>query len=492
MRSSRLQMRNSFLKLTWLVVVCNHCEDLMGGEAFIINSESKRPSRCSRVASKDKIIYLYSNIDDNDNGSFDRRNDDVSYWKLPNDFSMLLTQRAIQSFMFLTTQVRDPETCYWVEEFTAPNLIRLEKNNEKFSLADTIPNLSDLSTGKPDWQPTGNTNNNDDDPKEDGGLLLLQYHGLAAMDTIRFPTWESYFEELLEQPTDSWIIASKQLHIPNYTWEIDPSSLCSRILSVREQISREFAKDLQAVANMGGQTFDWYWDQLRQSRDQEQLDREAQQLGNINSGGDDLIDPKSLRGSRQNLLFLEINVDDPTLDHKPSPLRRGNFDLLVLLATEEAIQRVLNGWKSKKATGDLRGSEFVSYEFLENFYRERQHFFQGPLPSYGKADDILEELLSSALSFKADSDEGSGSSSASVINPTKIAELVLREREQVALEWKDIAIEAPQHHMKIQKLRLSLMMKGKNSSDNSNQGENNQAESTRNGGIHDPGPGAFE
>eukprot|EP00536_Pseudo-nitzschia_multiseries_P011336 jgi/Psemu1/205555/e_gw1.380.34.1 len=325
---------------------------------------------------------------------------------------MFLTQRSIQSFMFLTSQLRDPETCYWVEEFTQ-------------------------------------------------SLFLLKYHGLAAMDTTRFPTWESYFEEMLQQPSDRWIIASDRPHVMDYTWEIDPSSLCSRILSVREQLSREFAKDLQAVSDMGGQTFEWYWERL--------------------------LDSGSLRGSRQNLLFLEINVDDPTLDHKPSPLRWGNFDLLVLLATEESIHRVLNRWQSKKSEGDLRGAEYVSYEFLENFYRERQHFFQGPLPSYGKADDILEELLSSALSFKSDSTADGNSSSAAVINPTKIAELVLRERENVALEWKDAALEAPKHHMKIQKLRLSLMMRGDDNSNNDNQGKDNRADS-----YHDPGPGAFE
>ncbi|VEU43450.1 unnamed protein product [Pseudo-nitzschia multistriata] len=399
---------------------------------------------------------------------------------------MFLTQRAIQSFIFLTSQLRDPETCYWVEQFTEPNLVRLD-TKQSFSLGDTLPNLSDISSGKSDWRPNadGDDPKDDEDEEERRTLLLLKYHGLAAMDTVRFPTWESYFEEMLEQPTDKWIIASDQSHIPDYTWEIDPSSLCSRILSVREQLSREFASDLQAVSNMGGQTLDWYWDRLRQSREDERRE-EGQQTEGKNSGENEdnpFVDPTSLRGSRQNLLFLEINVDRPELDHKPSPLRRGNFDLLVLLATEEAIQRVLNRWQSKKSVGDLDGSEFVSYEFLEDFYKERQHLFQGPLPSYGKADDILEELLSSALSFKGDGE---------VINPTKIAEVVLRERERVALDWKDIALDSPQDHMKIQKLRLSRMMMGNDNNGNGQQGESSRGESSSNVGYHDPGPGAFE
>merc|ERR1711957_534866 len=105
---------------------------------------------------------------------------------------------------------------------------------------------------------------------------------------------------------------------------------------------------------MGGQTFDWYWEKLRQSRDNDKEDdNETNDNENRYNTQTPLItDPSSLRGSRDNLLFLEINVDDPNLDHKPSPLRRGNFDLLVLLATEEAIHRVLNRWESKRVEID--------------------------------------------------------------------------------------------------------------------------------------------
>jgi len=457
---------------------------IQGGEAF----------RIMTVSAKGRSTFLYSsnsniNSRDGDNSVGNNgRTDTGSYWRLPNDFSLFLTQRSIQSFMFLTSQLRDPETCYWVENFTQPNLALLRdsssnsrNNKPKFSLSDTIPkNDGDNGAAGNDWKPAvddDKTNNkkNESEEEERRTCHLLRYHGLAAMDSIRFPNWESYFEELLEQPTDEWIIASEQSHIPNYFWEIDPSSICSRILSVREQLSREFAKDLQVVSDMGGQTFDWYWDRLKQSRDDEQ---EQQQSNNNNIP---LIDPSSLKGSRENLLFLEISVDDPLSDHKPSPLRRGNFDLLVLLATEEAIHRVLNKWEANKSNGELQGSELASHGFLEQFYQDRQHFFHGPLPQYGKADDILEELLSSALSFKADGDDNNDSAafSSSVINPTKIAELVLREREQVALEWKEIAMEAPQHHMKIQKLRLDRMMMG----------NKNQAEGTTESSA---GDGIFE
>ena len=424
---------------------------------------------------------------------------DASYWKLPNDFYMFLTQRSIQSFMFLTHQLRDPETCYWVEDFSQPNLVPQSSSNDPkkdFSLSDSIP-LGDIANSWNDGTGKGSssTDNDKDRPETDMDKRtchLLRYHGLAAMDTALFPTWESYFETLLEEPTDTWVIASDIPHIPDYTWEIDPNSLCSRILSVREQLSKEFAKDLQAVSDMGGQTFDWYWEKLRRSRDNEANDKGNNSDSDSDSDSSEnsyntqtplITDPSSLRGSRDNLLFLEINVDDPRLDHKPSPLRRGNFDLLVLLATEEAIHRVLNRWESKRVEGDDYDDERASHSFLEEFYQERQHFFHGPLPNYGKADDLLEELL---LLDSTDCNDDA------LVNPTKIAELVLREREVVALDWMEIAREAPMHHMRIQKLRLDKMMTAAAAKNTDGvETDGGFAETTQNGGF-DPGPGAFE
>ena len=507
---------------------------------------------------------------DDDAAFFDSSNsalsDGGSYWKLPNEFSMFLTQRSIQSFMFLTSQLRDPETCYWVEEFTQPNLVQYEepiqskkkgnnsgsrsssgsqqgnKDNTKNEESDTttdfssIPHLGDITTGgeRDCWTPkkkkessssnssssTSDSNNDmkdkdtkatnrddtdDNKEEEQRKCHLLRYHGLAAMDTIVFPTWDSYFELMIEEPTDTWIIASEQSHIPNYTWNLDPMSLCARILSVREQLSKEFLYDLQVVSNMGGQTLDWYWTRLKQQRDDDDA---------VSSSSPPFLGVTSLKDSRDNLLFLEINVDNPLLDHKPSPLRRGNFDLLVLLATEEAIHRVLNHWEHQRVqqfkqhdqnndadhdTDDEYDAEAkASHTFLESFYEERQHIFHGPLHKYGKADDILEELLDSAIIFRGggntddDNDDASLSAPPMIVHPTKIAELVLKEREQVAIDWMAIVKDAPNDHMRIQALRLEKLM---NPPSTTTTGGNTATSYTNGGeetGFHDPGPGAFE
>jgi hypothetical protein len=68
-----------------------------------------------------------------------------------------LTQRSIQSFMWLLKTMRDPYTNVWLEDFL------------------------------------GNTN-------------LLQFHGSAALDLRRFHEWDSVFKELIQKPEDLVIV----------------------------------------------------------------------------------------------------------------------------------------------------------------------------------------------------------------------------------------------------------------------------------------------
>jgi hypothetical protein len=83
--------------------------------------------------------------------------------------------------------------------------------------------------------------------------VALKYHGLAILNRTRFPTWVSYFEQLLEQPKESFLVESYNGHIPSYEMDIDPASLVRRMLSVRLQIAQEFEHDLKVIADMGGE-----------------------------------------------------------------------------------------------------------------------------------------------------------------------------------------------------------------------------------------------
>jgi hypothetical protein len=329
----------------------------------------------------------------------------ASPWVLPNGFELFLTQCSIQSFLFLCKSLRDPQTVLWVEDFTQSSIRQKKRPGHAL--------------------PTGGS----------GNSKLLAYHGLAALNTTVFPTWDSYFSKLLEQPMEIYIIESYNGYVPEYELEIKPASLCARIVSVRDQIAREFTRDLDVIAAMGGHTLDSYWESLTNRRDQ------------IADNNDDVAGGNAqIKLRRENLFFLELNVNDDS-DYAPSPLRKGNFDLLVLLSTQESIHRVLNDPNRQN------GVEKVTNYYLRNFYAQRLVSHFSGAQRYGRADDFLEELLGTAPSVVQLSDGAT-----TLIDTHSIAELILKEREAVALEWKELARNVPQEHMEIKRLQLNLLM----------------------------------
>jgi hypothetical protein len=329
----------------------------------------------------------------------------TSPWVLPNGFELFLTQCSIQSFLFLCKSLRDPQTVLWVEDFTQSSIHQKKRSGNA--------------------PPAGGS----------GTSKLLAYHGLAALNTTHFPTWDSYFSKLLEQPTEIFIIESHSAYVPEYELEIKPASLCARIVSVRDQIAREFTRDLDVIAAMGGHTLDSYWESLKEKRNQ------------ISDSNDDEAGGSTqVKLRRENLFFLELNVNDDS-DYAPSPLRKGNFDLLVLLSTQESIHRVLNDPHRQNGVGK------VTNHYLRNFYAQRLVSHFSGAQRYGRADDFLEELLGTAPSVVQLSDGAT-----TLIDTHSIAELILKEREAVASEWKELARNVPQEHMEIKRLQLNLLM----------------------------------
>jgi hypothetical protein len=350
--------------------------------------------------------FSESSDDDSDNTKRDPELSSVplgsSPWVLPNGFDLFLTQCSIQSFLFLCKSLRDPQTVLWVEDFTQSS-IRQKKRHGYAA-------------------PSGGT----------GNSKLLNYHGLAALNTTLFPTWDSYFSKLLEQPMEIFIIESHSAYVPEYELEIKPASLCARIVSVREQIAREWIRDLDVIAAMGGHTLASYWESLRERREESTDDV---------AGGNTPV-----KLPRENLFFLELNVNDDS-DYAPSPLRKGNFDLLVLLSTQESIHRVLNDPDRQS------GIDRVTNYYLRSFYAQRLVSHFSGAQRYGRADDFLEELLGTAPSVVTLSDGAT-----TLIDTHSIAEMVLKEREAVALEWKELSRNVPQEHMEIKRLQLNLLM----------------------------------
>ena len=334
-------------------------------------------------------------------------------WVLANDFQMFLNQCALQSLLFLMNEVRDRQTALWLEEFAQPIIRRrtLVKRQD-FILSDMAKAVE------------GATNSSASQEYKE--IRLLYYHGLAAMNTTRFPSWESFFETLLKEPTETYVITSASRFVPDYELEINPASLCSRLVSVREQIAREFVKDLSVIEDLGGQTIASYWEKLKATK----------------------YDDEGIPVERPSMLFLDYTADMQS-DYAPSPLRKGNFDLLMLISTQESIHRVLND-PSKRSNGS---PDKASIHFLRSFYAQRigSHFTGSQF--YGRADDFLEELLKTPPSTVQLQDEETA-----LVDPVRIVEMILKEREKVAIEWGDMAYDAPETHTAIKRWQLNRLM----------------------------------
>mmetsp|Transcript_59004 Transcript_59004/g.144367 ORF Transcript_59004/g.144367 Transcript_59004/m.144367 type:complete len:390 (-) Transcript_59004:80-1249(-) len=294
-------------------------------------------------------------------------------------------------------------------------------------------------------------------------IKLLNYHGVGAMNTTKFPnpnSWYSYFEKLLKEDSVTYEISTRRT---NYDLVIDPLSLSRRLLSVRTQIANEFTQDLDMIAEMS----------IGQQKQLLEEDTEE------DSGGQKV---QSLE--RFNVLSLQQVVDDNSM--KPSPLRLGNYDLLLMLTTQEAIHRILNNknHNTNNIEDDDLGddAEVVRLddnlvEYLETFYNERLvSHFTGSSSRYNRATDFLDELLSSSSSSPSSSSladdtvvvsfedqtisniRPTPSSSSSTTATTSIVAAILKSREVVANEWIDITLDVPDQHMEIQKLQLDRQM----------------------------------
>ena len=369
-------------------------------------------------------------------------------------FRTFLNQCCIQSFMFLLQTTRDPHTIRWLNNFTKPVL-------DEWAWKPASPEFHvDFGDGR--------SVDNSDLMDQKVPSELLRFHGLAALNTTLFPSWEDYFLDLLKQPDAELIIETWDPRVPEYIVDINPASLCSRMISVREQIAREFAHDLDIISKMGQQIFTSYWSEIEKSRERLMAEREAtesatgsgmdgQQATDIEGNAMSSPSPspseegelkENMSGfSGQWLGFLEW---DPYWDgsDKPSPLRRGNFDLLVLLATQEAVRRLIN----EGVEDETPEHEVESTKFLHNFYVDRMAYFVGP-QRYRRADEFVEELMLSPP-VVISKDEGG----ALIVNPLNIAELLLIKRDKVASEWQQIAKEAPQEHSEIRRMQLDRMM----------------------------------
>lgn len=245
-----------------------------------------------------------------------------------------------------------------------------------------------------------------------------------------------------------------------YNIDIDPVSLVSRIVSVREQITAECQRDFETLIFANDQILASYFETQEHSREEnkesgdEDLDQDDGDMESLTIPYSDAQQPRDhAKGAfdRYNAMLLLSNSMDFN-QHSSSPLRKGTFDLMLLLSTQESVHRVL---KDYAQAGDERE---VSFAWLRDFYLERvQDYFDGH-QLYGRADDFLEELLLTPPMLKNLDDEGHRKEVVGLVDPLRMAEDIIRRRSEVGREWQETIANVQHEHMELRKELLARQM----------------------------------
>ena len=221
---------------------------------------------------------------------------------------------------------------------------------------------------------------------------------------------------------------------------IDPPALVRRILSVREQLSKEWVEDLDILLKLNDEIIDHFEEYINKvtTKDEEWDDcagednpkishtrKDARHKTDVKDSNDlDLLlkalvkssgnkpPPDAFSTSSYNTT-MEINVkqNDPNEEKREtvfdgnifntwsqllwnpkrssSPYRKANFDLLLLLATQESIHRVFNSYK----TDDTIRPETLGW--LLDFYTDNVNEYFDGHQTYARSEDFLEEMLKS-------------------------------------------------------------------------------------------------
>jgi len=412
-----------------------------GSLAFLTTTSLATQSVTTTAAARQQRSWitttrnLAGRDDDNDDERYQAA---LAHNKRRTDVRIFLTQRALQSFIDLLIGLRHPHTVRWLEE-------QLDFSN------------------------------------------LESYHGTGGLDLTRFADWDSLLLDLLQRPNDVVIVAARRRGRGHGGWssnnphledrfvefeiDIEPASLVTRLLSVRQQIANEWIDDLNTLVAVNELILGSYHELQNQSRNDEQQEDSLDTAKNndnddVNVAGErvnieDLTTPYSDTLSRQQqqqqpfayerkaTVFLNNKIEEEWErgGMPSSSLRKGSFDLLSLLATQEAIHTVLRQYMEQ------REERHVSFKWLRDFYTNRlEEYFDGH-GKFGRCDDFLQELLLTPPTVVTDDN------TMELVDPLRIAEDLIQARSIVALEWKDIMKHlVPSDHMELQKDILAVRM----------------------------------
>jgi len=235
-----------------------------------------------------------------------------------------------------------------------------------------------------------------------------------------------------------------------FEFDIDPPSLVTRIITVREQISKEWKEDLDTVVRTNDRILDEYEENQRKA---EEAALEEDDTDDENESPNDLVSSPYRASQEGKTLLYDRNVMSyltnsmASQDRASSPLRRPNLDLLLLLCTQESIHRVLREYQE-----DMDDEMYMEkYEWLQAYYKANvKEYFDGHEHSFGRADKFLEKLLVQPAVAREKRNGGMY-----LINPVAVTEDILRERSMVAREWKSIVATIPDEHLDLRRILFS-------------------------------------
>jgi len=297
-----------------------------------------------------------------------------------------------------------------------------------------------------------------------------------------------------------------------YELSVDPSALVRRILSVREQLSEEWVEDLDMLMKLNDEiteSFEEYNkaaakdDEEDDDDDDDDDDDENMSVKSKIKEEDDDDDDEKLSDLDMLLKALDPLADKDTVPDVPSPspsassktetetdtdtdttntyvdvykekrhtvfdrnilnsyvqslwclkrssspYRKSNFDLLLLLATQESIHRVLNSYKEDEKVRP------ETYEWLLDFYKDNVNDHFDGHQTYARSEDFLEEMMKAPRTLI----ETNNNDILAWVDPASVAEDIVRERSEVTLDWMRVAETISDEHTDLRRLLFTNMV----------------------------------
>ncbi|KAL3770183.1 hypothetical protein ACHAW5_009278 [Stephanodiscus triporus] len=341
---------------------------------------------------------------------------------------LLLTQRAIQSFIYLLEECRDPHSGKWIEDFL-------------------------------------------------GTRNLGNYHGTGAINVTRHPTWDSVMYDMMGQPNTKMIVSAKRRGRGHGGWsknnpyleeryvefgiDIRPASLVQRLLAVRGQLASEFERDLEIVRMVDATAvMDSYFHKLAAAVAEDRDDDAT----------------TSVDGRPRSSLFDRVSVDilanfteyqdgggDPGSSLSSSPFRRGNFDLLYSLCTQAAAHRLLRELQQSASSSTTTtknnyvNDDVIAFQWFKRFYVDNAPLYFDGDQNFGRADDFIDALLRTSPTLVGGGD-GDANAIVGLTDPLRVAERIVAIRGDISSEWRGMMGEVTEDHRMMNEVLFRVMM----------------------------------